>query len=436
VKSLSEKKKVTGFSQLLTTSFSHSAAIFFILSLLLMVSGCGSNEESSSSQKSVTITFWNTMDKPESELMPEIVSEFESENPSIKVSIKEISFYKAREKFEQSVKAGVAPDMLRTDRFWLHDFVKADLIQSIEKNELAEEYDDLLPIAKQVIEINKKLWAIPMSVDCLALFYNKQHFKDSGITPPKDFEEFSRAAAKLTDTRTGRYGFFIHPNGWYFQPILFSFGGRYFTPEGKVAINSDQSIKALEYLLHLKNRLKAVPPVSLRANTYKMMVNSFKSGQVSMIFNGPWAIREIISGNAFKSDVSNLGIVGIPGGPLGSFPPIGCQTLTISKTSKYKKEALKFAKFLCSKSVQTRLSKKNYGLPARKSIFSDPEIKKDPFLKTFVWELQSSQKMDIQAKRGKVYASIGEKIKKVLNGELTPEYAIHDLEKEWEALKD
>ncbi len=436
MKNLLEKKQSSNFSQIFSTFFIRSTFSTFCVLALILFSGCGSTEVSDVNQKTVTITFWNTMDKPEAELMPEFVSEFEKLNPTIKVSVKEISFYKAREKFEQSIKAGVAPDLLRTDRFWLHDFVKADLIQPIEKSEIKEEYEDLLPIAKQVIEIKDKIWAVPMSVDCLALFYNKKHFKELGLTPPRNYEEFSRAAAKLTDPRTGRYGFFIHPNGWYFQPILFSFGGRYFTKDGKTAINSDQSIKALEYLLNLKNRLKAVPPVSLRANTYKMMVNSFKSGQVSMIFNGPWAIREIISGSAFKSDVSNLGIVGIPGGSLGSFPPIGCQTLTISKTSKYKQASLKFAKFLCSKNVQTRLSKKNYGLPARKSIFSDPEIKKDPFLKTFVWQLQSSQKMDIQAKRGKVYASIGEKIKKVLNGELTPEYAIHDLEKEWEAFEE
>jgi hypothetical protein len=35
--------------------------------------------------------------------------------------------------------------------------------------------------------------------------------------------------------------------------------------------------------------------------------------------------------------------------------------------------------------------------------------------------------------RGEIYRPLGEKLKKVLNGDLTPEYALNDFQAEWKA---
>ncbi len=409
-------------------------ALALLTAGLFLVSGCckkTSNDNSNSGQK-IKLEFWNTMEGPEARVVPELINEFREANPNIEVNEVRLGFYKAREKFQQSMKAGAGPDIMRADRFWLNDFIKEDLIEELKADEITKELEDMVPIARGVVTHNEKYWAIPISVDSLAMFYNKKHLQEKNIAVPTNFDEFANAVAALTDANTGRYGFFIYPNGWYFEPFLLGFGGQYFAPDGSLAINSDAARKSFEFLLHLKDRLKAVPPVNLRSNVYQTMMHSFRSGQVSIIFCGPWAIRTVIDGTAFKDDNNNLGIAPLPEGPHGTFSPTGCQTLVIAKNSKNRAAALKFALFMFSPETQKRMSMVNFGLPARRTVFAAPELKRDPYLQTFIRQLQSSRKIINSPRRGEIYAPLGEKIKQVLNGDLTPEYALNDLVSEWQ----
>lgn len=407
-------------------------SLLLLCCLFMLVGCCGRNSSGSGSGGGKTrLEFWNTMEGPEARVMPALIKEFCDANPDIEINEVTLDFYKAREKFKQSMKAGAAPDLLRADRFWLSDFVKENLIEEIAAKEIASELEDMVPVARGVITHNEKYWGIPVSVDSLAMFYNRKHLSEKGVAIPKNFDEFSAAVAALTDQNIGRYGFFIYPNGWYFEPFLFGFGGQYFAPDGSIAINSDAARKSMEFLLHLKDGLKAVPPVNLRSNVYQTMMHSFSSGQVSIIFSGPWAIRTVIGGSAFKDDTSNLGIAQLPEGPHGTFSPTGCQTLVIAKKSKNRAAALKFALFMFSAETQKRLSMVNFGLPARRTVFAAPELKRDPYLQTFITQLQMSRKIINSPMRGEIYAPLGEKLKQVLNGDLTPEYALNDLVTEW-----
>ncbi len=402
-----------------------------LMSSLLFLTACSGGADGEGGSGPVKLEFWNTMEGAESKAMPGIIKDFCAANPGIEITEVPVDFYKAREKFKESIKAGAGPDLLRADRFWVNDFVSNDCIAEILEKEIKEELEDMVPIARGVITCNEKYWALPLSVDCLALFYNKAHLAEKNVKVPENFDEFSAAAAALTDANLGRYGYFIYPNGWYFEPFFFGFGGQYFGPDGSLAINSDSARKAMEFLLHLKDRLKAVPPVNLRSNVYQTMMGSFSSGQVSMIFSGPWAIRTVIAGSAFKDDNNNLGIAPLPQGPHGSFSPTGCQTVVIAKTTKHRSSAMKFARYLFSPEVQKRLTMVNFGLPARRTVFAAPELKKDPYLQTFIRQLQTSRKVINSPLRGEIYAPLGEKLKQVLNGDLTPEYALNDFATEW-----
>jgi len=403
-----------------------------LLSLCLIVGCCGSGGQAGGgSGGRIHLEFWNTMEGAEARIMPDLLRDFMVANPDIEVNEVSVDFYKAREKFIQGVSEGAGPDVMRADRFWLTEFVAKQLVRELGEAQIKDELADMVPIARGVITHNEKYWAIPISVDCLGLFYNKKHLAEKGVSVPKNFDEFAAAAEKLTDSNLGRYGFFIYPNGWYFEPFLFGFGGQYFAPDGSLAINSDETRKAMQFLQHLKDGLKAVPPVSLRANAYQTMMHSFGSGQVSMMFSGPWAIRSVLAGSAFKDDTSNLGISELPEGPQGSYSPTGCQTLVINKNSRSSEAALRFIKYMYSVEVQKQLSMVNFGLPARRAVFALPELKRDPYLQTFIRQLQMSRKIISSPRRGEIYAPLGDKLKAVLNGDITPEYALNDFETEW-----
>lgn len=411
--------------------------IFSILALfsLALVSGCcdsSSNTTGSSSDK-VVLEFWNTMEGREAAVMPDVFKAFKQKYPNITINETTVDFYEAKEKYIKAVSEGKAPDLIRTDRFWLASFVSKGLLSEIKESEITEELSDMVPVARDFVTLDKKIWAIPLSVDSLAMFYNKAHFREKSLPVPTNLDDFSKACKALTDPANNRYGFFIYPNGWYFEPFFFAFGGQYFDADGKLYIKSDAGRKALEYLLHIKAEIKAVPPMPYTNKLYRTMIESFSSGQTSIIFTGPWAIRDIIAGSAFKDNNLNLGVGEIPRGPSGTFSPIGCQSIAISSSTKNRDAALKFAKFMFDYDIQKNFTMANYGLPARRKVFAAPELKQDPYLQTFIKQLQMSCKAYTHPEQGDIYAPLGDKIIKVLNGDLTIEYALTDVETEWKA---
>lgn len=396
-------------------------------------SGCQKKPETATTGGKAKIVFWNTMGTLESEALPPLVNEFMIQNPEIQVVIEKVPFYESRSKFEQGLKAGVAPDVFRTDRFGLADFIRSGSLEEFAADAVKEEMEDLVTFARQVVTSEGKVWALPQSVDCLGLLYNKAHFKEAGVTPPEDYDMFRDAARKLTDAGKGRYGFFLNPDPWWFEPFLFAFGGRYFSPSGNFDLSSDQTLKAIQFLLDLKETEKAVPPVNLRSNAYDLMMQSFRNGQVSMILNGPWSIRVALDGPAFKDKSDNLGVTQLPKGPQGRFSPIGVQCLVIPKGCRNREAALRFIKFMCSKEVEATLSKTNFGIPARKSLFSDPELKNDPFLRPFIEQMQTGDASENRVQTARLYALVGEHLMKILNGDLAPKDGLKDLETSWKA---
>ena len=94
---------------------------------------------------------------------------------------------------------------------------------------------------------------------------------------------------------------------------------------------------------------------------------------------------------------------------------------------------MKFAKFMFDFEIQKKFTMANYGLPARRKVFAAPELKKDPYLQTFIRQLQMSCKAYTHPHQSDIYEPLGDKIVKVLNGDLTIEYALSDIETEWKA---
>jgi len=415
-----------------------AAVLSFLLALVLLLSqaGCGNSKASRSTGPApasnlgkARLKLWNTMTPTESEAFAPVLTEFKLAYPDIAIDVESIPFSQARAKYEQAVKTGTAPDIFRCDRFWLKDFATREMLEPFDTAGMQAELEDLLPLARDVVTVEGKFWGFPHTLDCLGLFYNKAYFKEAGINhPPEDFDGFRETARKLTDPGRARYGFFIHPEGWWFEPFLFGFGGRYYTAAGELNITSDQTLKALHFLIDLKEADHSVPPVNVRNDAYTIMMQSFKSGQVGMILNGPWAIRDILAGQAFRDDSSKLGVAPLPRGPVDRHSPVGCQSLVIGKGCHHRPEAQAFIRYVCSPEALGILVKRTYGLPARKSLFNDPEIKNDPFLSPFVLQLQTLKGSGDQPRDGSLYGPIGDHLALVINGDVSPEDAMRDMD--------
>ncbi|MFA6160159.1 MAG: extracellular solute-binding protein [Parcubacteria group bacterium] len=174
---------------------------FFFLGVVLIVSGCGCKEKSSHLYD-LSLEVWGPLDQELA--MREIFDTYTKLNPNIvQINYKKIAYDTYRKELIDALAAGQGPDIFMVNNLWLPAF--ADKIAP------APTPTDLKMITEQKFRNNfvdvtasdfvneGKIYGVPMSVDSLALYYNKDLFNQAGIAnPPRTWNEFIDTAIKLT----------------------------------------------------------------------------------------------------------------------------------------------------------------------------------------------------------------------------------------------
>ncbi len=331
--------------------------------------------------KSVVLSFLNTMNDEENETLFELVKEYGAKNPKVKIQIENISFYDAKNHLEEKFRQKNLPDIMRVEIRLILPYAKQKMFLPLDSYISTNDYVDYFPYLYKFSVLNaKELYGIPQVTDCLVLFYNKSHFNTAKINQaPKTMDEFLSYARKLTIDEDGnaadstlfnqykisRYGFSYHFESYYLLPFIFSFGGNLCDETGASLIKSDKTKAALKFIYDLKSKYTVVPSKIDPKFGHDFTLMEFMDGRVSMIIDGPWNIKKILKGAAFKN-ADNLGLAVIPRGQ-NSASPIGGQYLTISSSCKNPKEAYDFINFINSKEAQVKFARSNYIIPTRKS---------------------------------------------------------------------
>ncbi|WP_040393989.1 extracellular solute-binding protein [Effusibacillus pohliae] len=397
--------------------------------------GCSGSQSAGQPQQApqntpVTLKFWNTMDPSETKVLQTIVDDFMKQNPNIKIDMQNVPFSDAQSKFKIAAQAGDGPDVLRCEIAWTPEFAALGLLKPIDDKVSEEDKKDYLQAPFNYNVYQGKIYGIPQVTDAPAMLYNKRLLKEAGVEPPKTMEEFKTAVKKLT--QNGHYGFYLSADSYFFQPFLYAFGGGTITDSKEILINKPESIEALKFMVGLKND-KVTQTNFDFANQYKNMMTDFKDGKVAIIFNGPWATADILTGKEFQ-DPSNLGVAPIPAGPKGQGSPVGGHNYVIASSSKYPNEAYKFIEFMNKKENQVKLAKELRLLPTRKSAYEDPALKSDPIFAGFAEQMKVAKNRPVIPEGGQIFKDFTPQIEAVVAGKASPEQALNNVADAWTKL--
>lgn len=415
-----------------------------ILSVLALsgslLAGCGSSSSAPASQTQepangpVTVTFWSTMNDEESVTLKEMVDAFEKENKDIKVKLEKIPFDGAQNKFKTAAQAGNGPDVLRSEIAWTPEFAALGLLEPLDH--YFTDQSDFLDVPLRYSKWNNHTWSVPQVTDALALLYNKKLFADAGIKEaPKTMDEFEQDAIKLTKQGQDKWGFYgRQTDAYFFQPFMWAFGGGLISEDKKIEVNSPGSVKALEFLLKLRDVDKVFPNEFDAANEYTNAMEAFKSGRAAMIINGPWATADILKGEQFKNP-DNLGIASIPAGPEGKTgSPVGGHGYVIYAGSKVKDASYKLIQFLSKPENQAKFALKNGLLPTRKSAYEIAEVKADRIISDYKNVLDHATNRPVIPEGGQIYTSFTPEIQAAFKGSKTPQQALDSVADAWKKL--
>jgi multiple sugar transport system substrate-binding protein len=170
-----------------------------ILGFLLFRGSSGSDDDNSSGPIEIRYSgLW----EPESHLR-EVIDRYEKENPNVTIKYTKKSFTQYEEYiYSRLTDPKTTPDIVRINNAWTYKFQDRLAPLPPEVMSPTEYQNTFFPTAtNDFTGTDGQIYAIPLEIDGLALYYNKDLFDKADISePPQDWDTFIQVAQKLTET--------------------------------------------------------------------------------------------------------------------------------------------------------------------------------------------------------------------------------------------
>ena len=397
-----------------------------IISLMLVISLC------SCGKQKTELIYWQSISETDKVILAnQMIDKFNKTNPDFKIKLNSyLADTELRDALDNAFKSGKLPDMISIsnsnssaskfisqDRVvCLDDFIKED--NSFKKESI---YSGLF--GQGMYE--GKLYSLPFRADCLAVYFHKSHFADSGIDPTsiKTWNDLTLAAKKLS--KEGRFGIML-PAGilelsaTLWQNFFLEAGGEFFAPNSKnLDFNSKEGIETLQYWKMLVDNKSAIPSDT----NSQVNMDDFISGKVSMWIDRAWNLTK----DGIKEN-EDIGVFPIPAGKKRVTFAEGERIYIFKTTADRQKAAWEFAKFVTSADFQTEWSMNTFNLPVCTTALSDKGyqefLSKNPNLKVFVDSMEYAAGRPYIQNYSQISNLLGSNIMDVLIGKIDVKVAL------------
>ncbi len=316
-----------------------------LLICILVLCGCHKQDNRT------TVQFASWGSKSEIDILKPLLSEFEKENPDIKVDFMHIpqNYF---QKIHLLFASNTAPDVIFINNLYLPIYANAGLLEELNTD------DNFYPQSLNALSWQGKLYAIPRDVSNLVIYYNKDMFLKKHIPFPKQnwtFDDFLQTSKKLTDKNT--FGISFEEDPLFYLPYLMSNGGGFLPEE----INKAESQEAINFYADLRNKYHTAPKKNESASA--TMAQLFLQERIGMYLSGRWMVPKLREEASFDWDIAQF-----PKGTKGSIVQLDASGWAISKSSKHKAEALKLINYLSDEKSIEKFTQSGLIVPARKDV--------------------------------------------------------------------
>jgi multiple sugar transport system substrate-binding protein len=354
------------------------------------LAGCSSKDESSGKDANgkTTITLWGM--GAEGKLLPEIVKDFEKENPDIHVEVQALPWDNAHDKLLTAVASKSGPDVVQMGASWVPEFAAAGALMDMAP--YVSKYPELAPKnffegAVGTTKYEGKSVGVPWYTETKILFYRSDLLKQVGYNEaPKTWEELSDAAQKLTARGKGKYGIAFSAKE---QSLGFMFalqnGSKLVDEQGNPLFNQPPFVEAVKYLNSFFQN---------GSNALDLGIDSIQGlqgeGTVPMFISGPFMIKQI-KDRAPELD-GKWNVAELPAKE-NNLSVLGGADLSIFQFSKHPEESAKFLAYMSKPETQLKWMELASVLPAATKSWEDPKLKNDPMLQVIRNQLDHSVAM-------------------------------------------
>ncbi len=311
----------------------------------------------------VKLVYWGLYEDPL--VVAPIISDFEKEHPNIKVEYSKQNIEQYKDRLLTRSNNGNGPDIFRFHNTWVPQL--SGLLLPLPSNTISKEdfSKNYYPVSQTDLIKNGAIYGVPLGIDTLNLYINKDLFKAAGLSAPTTWIEFGDYARRLTvkdennniktaGAAMGSYSNIVH------APSIISM---LFVQNGvklqDMAANNQVASDALNFYTSF-----ALPQANVWDETLDSSVRAFASGTLAMYFGYSSDFFTIKSINPSLSfDIHPVPSLPGQNATIASYWAEG-----VSSKSTHQKEAFLFIKYLAQKETALKLfdsaaKTRNFGEP-------------------------------------------------------------------------
>ena len=316
--------------------------------------------------------------------------------------------------FKKLLSIGVAegklPDVVLIDNPDMRKYVDLgifeDITQAVEgRYDLSQFYPEVL----SSVQYDGRYYGMPFCCNNVGLVYNREMFREAGMEPPENWEEFLKAARAMT---TGeRYGFIMsaiveEQSSFQLVPWILSTG------EEMDDLGGDGTVKALALLRDMVE--EGIMPKDCINWSQVDVARQFAAGNCAMMENGTWALPLVeeagVDYGVVKLPVDQQSIVVTGGENFGVVKGKNVDGVMALMSYYYKDE------------VMLSLNKQMYSLPPVRHL-AEKFQEKNPVYQVFVEQMDHCITRSAYSYWPKITGVLSESLYEVITGGMTPQEA-------------
>lgn len=287
--------------------------IGFLAIAAFFLAGCGADPQEN---YQVELEVWGTFD--DSDAYQEIFSAYRELNPHIKkISYRKLPVESYQQDLLEALAAGNGPDIFLIRNSWTGDF--SDKMAPAPDGMIPEKiYRENFPdvAANDFLSPEGELYGIPISVDSLALYYNKDIFNAYGVArPPATWEEVETLTPRLT--QVDNFGVItqsaialgtaanVNRSTDILNALFYQKGTPILQNSGRLNLTDQKGQEAMEFY---KQFADIRSPLYTWNPNQHYSLDAFSEGTLAMMINYSWQYPALKQKNAKL----NIGVAPLP----------------------------------------------------------------------------------------------------------------------------
>lgn len=288
------------------------------------------------------VVFWTLQMNDFAPYMNKVISEFEAQNPDVKIKWIDVPFSEGEKRTLASVLSDNPPDLINLNPDFTALLAQRGALYQIDE-QYTKQYNQSIINS---LKTNGKLYSLPWYATSAITIYNKDLLTKSGAKMPATYEDLAQIAPQIKQ-KTGAY--VLLPNiteNDTMARILNKYG---VTPNN---INSQKSQEVFELFKNLYEK-DLIPKESI-TQTHREALEKYMAEKI-VFFQAGANFLTMIKENA-PSTYANTDVAPQIVGEFGQ-NDFSLMNFVIPTRAKHKSEALKFALFLTNNENQLEMAK-------------------------------------------------------------------------------